>query len=152
MFGEVMFTLMHWFLTLPMVRPLSSEAQGSKDFQKAYKPCHVGIHWLALAEYFQMSTHMPGFQSFLRFFYEFVLAKLAISSIRVKVSDIDTIIFITFDYWWTHLSYGCLIIMLEGLCQLLPGRGHPLTVAAPRREELDKMVALFDMFLEGCIC
>ena len=31
-----------------------------------------------------MSTHLPGFQSFFRFLHRFVLAKLAISSIRVK--------------------------------------------------------------------
>ena len=33
-----------------------------KDFHKPSKPCHVGTHWMALAEYFQMSTHMLGFQ------------------------------------------------------------------------------------------
>ena len=27
------------------------------------KPCHVGIHWIALAESSQMSSHVPGFQS-----------------------------------------------------------------------------------------
>ena len=32
-------------------------------FWKTSKPCHVGIHWIALAEYSQMSSHMPGFQS-----------------------------------------------------------------------------------------
>ena len=48
-------------LTLPMLRLLSSEAQGRKDFRKLSKPCHVGIHWIALAEYSQMSTHTPGF-------------------------------------------------------------------------------------------
>ena len=31
-----------------------------------------------------MSTHMPGFQSFSGFLHDFVLAKLAMSSIRVK--------------------------------------------------------------------
>ena len=31
-----------------------------------------------------MSTHMPGFQSFLRFLLPFVLAKLANSSTRVR--------------------------------------------------------------------
>ena len=30
--------------------------------QHHLKPCHICIHWIALAEYFQMSTHMPGFQ------------------------------------------------------------------------------------------
>ena len=34
-----------------------------------------------------MSTHVPGFQSFFRFFASLVLAKLATSSIRVKVSS-----------------------------------------------------------------
>ena len=34
-------------------------------------PDHVGIHWIALAEYSQMSTNMPGFQSFLRCFLSF---------------------------------------------------------------------------------
>ena len=32
-----------------------------------------------------MSTHFPGFQSFFRFLHHFVLAKLATSSIRVKL-------------------------------------------------------------------
>ena len=33
---------------------------------KASKPCHVGIHFIAVIEYSQMSTHVPGFQSFFR--------------------------------------------------------------------------------------
>ena len=41
-------------------------------------------HWIALAEYSQMSTHVPRFQSFFRFLHHFVQAKLATSSIRVK--------------------------------------------------------------------
>ena len=48
------------------------------------KPCHVGIHWIALAEYSQMSTHTPGFQWFFIFLHHFVLDKLALSSLRVK--------------------------------------------------------------------
>ena len=31
-----------------------------------------------------MSTHLPGFRTFSRFLHNFVLAKLATSSIRVK--------------------------------------------------------------------
>ena len=54
-------------LTIVMLRLLSSKAQGCKDFRKLSKPCHVGIHRLALAEYSQTSTHVPGFQSFFRF-------------------------------------------------------------------------------------
>ena len=45
---------------------------------------HLGIHWIALAEYSQMSTHMPGFRSFSGFLSNFVLARLATSSIRVN--------------------------------------------------------------------
>ena len=69
-----------------MLRPLSSKAQGCKYFWKPSKPCNVGIHWTALVEYSRMSTHKPGFQSFLSFLHHFVLAKLAISSIRVNTS------------------------------------------------------------------
>ena len=55
------------YLTLPMLKLLSSKAQGCKGLWKTSKPCHVGIHSIALAEYSQMNTHMPGFQSFFRF-------------------------------------------------------------------------------------
>ena len=36
-------------------------------FEKTSKPCHVGIHLSAFAECFQMSTHLPGFLSFMSF-------------------------------------------------------------------------------------
>ena len=55
-------------LSLPMLRLLLSKAQGRKDFLKPLKPCHVGIHWKALAEKFQMSTHLQGFQLTLQVF------------------------------------------------------------------------------------
>ena len=55
-------------LTLSMLRLHLSKAQGQKDFWKTSKPCHVGIHWIALTEHSQMSTHVPGFQSFSGFF------------------------------------------------------------------------------------
>ena len=55
-------------LTLPMPRLLSSKAQGHNDFLEPSKPCHVGIHRKALNEHSQMSTHVPGIQSFSRFF------------------------------------------------------------------------------------
>ena len=47
---------------------LSSKVQERKDFRKPSKPCHVGIHSMALTEYSQMSNHLPGFRSFFRFF------------------------------------------------------------------------------------
>ena len=65
-------------LNLPMLRLLSSNAQERKYFWKPSKPCHVGIHWITLTEYSQMSTHMSGFMHY------FVLANLATSSIRVN--------------------------------------------------------------------
>ena len=67
-----------------MLRLLSFKAQGCKDLWKPSKSCHVGIHWIALAENSQMSTHMPGFQSFSDFFHHFVLAKLATSRVSLN--------------------------------------------------------------------
>ena len=60
-------------LTLSMLRILLSKGQECKYFWKSSKPYHIGIHWIALAEYSQMSTHLPGFQSFFRFFASFLL-------------------------------------------------------------------------------
>ena len=61
------------------------KAQWCKDFWKPSKPCHVGIHWIALAEYSLMSTICQGFSNFSSFFPHFYSAKLATSSIRVKM-------------------------------------------------------------------
>ena len=38
------------------------------------KPCHVGIHWIALTEFSQMGTHVAGFQSFSGFLHHSWLA------------------------------------------------------------------------------
>ena len=62
--------------SLPMLRLLSSKSQGRKDFWKPSKTCHVGIHWIALTECSQMSTHMTGFQSFFSFFVSFCNGKI----------------------------------------------------------------------------
>ena len=40
----------------------SVQRQGRNNFWKPSKPCHVGIHWIPLTEYSQMSTHLKGFQ------------------------------------------------------------------------------------------
>ena len=77
-------------LTLPMLRLLSSKSQGHRDFWKPCKLCRGAIHWIALTEYFQMSTHSPGFPSFFRFLRHFIMAKLATSTIRVKHNRADT--------------------------------------------------------------
>ena len=52
-------------------------AQGSIDFRKASKPCHVGIHWEALAENYPMSTRMPEFQSFFWIFALFCIGEIS---------------------------------------------------------------------------
>ena len=66
-----------------MLRLLPSKVHwDAKVFEKLSKPCHVGIHWLACAEYSQMSTMCQGFSHFKVFLHHFVLAKLATSSIR----------------------------------------------------------------------
>ena len=46
-------------------------------FENHLKPCHVGIHWIALAKYSQMSTHIPGFRSFFRFFASFCIGQIS---------------------------------------------------------------------------
>ena len=44
----------------------------------------VFIEQLSLSEHSQLSTHVPEFQSFFKFLHNFVMAKLATSSIRVN--------------------------------------------------------------------
>ena len=68
-------------LTLPILWLLLPKAQGCKDLLKPSKPCHVGTHWKALAAHSQMSTHLPRVSIIL---HNFVLANLAVRSIRVK--------------------------------------------------------------------
>ena len=74
------------WLTLPMLRLLSSEAQGCKHFWKPSLPCHIGIHWKALAEYSQMRPICQGFSEFSGCVHHFVMAKFATSSIKVNTS------------------------------------------------------------------
>ena len=54
-----------------------TKGQASKDFRKPSKPYHVGIHWKAQDEYSQMSTHVPGFQSFKSFFASFCIGQIS---------------------------------------------------------------------------
>ena len=83
-----------WLSSLPLNSQLFqcwghflSKHKNEKIFEKPSKPCHVGIHLIAFAEYSQMSTCVPGFQSFFRFLHLFVLVKLVTMSIRVKVGS-----------------------------------------------------------------
>ena len=105
-------------LTLPMLRQLFSKAQGCKDCWKPSKPCHLGIHWIALTEYSLMSTHVPGFQSFSAFLHHFVLAKLTTSSTRVKLQVTPGNFLISPNWdsepkqcWETHSSQQCVHCM-----------------------------------------
>ena len=66
-----------WVLILLTLRLLPPKAQGCKDIWKISKLCHVGINWIAFAEYFRKSTNMPGFQLIFHVLHHFVLAKLA---------------------------------------------------------------------------
>ena len=63
----------HIFI-LPMLGLLSSKAQA---FLKSFKSPCVDIHWIARTEYAQMSTHVPGFQEFLRFFASFYIDQIS---------------------------------------------------------------------------
>ena len=62
-------------MTLSMLRLHSKhKAQGRRIFEKTSKPWRVGITWIALEKYSQMSTHLPGFQSLIiRFFVLFCI-------------------------------------------------------------------------------
>ena len=73
-------------LTLPNAKAMFIQSTRTLVFFKTSEPCHVGIHWIDLADYSPMSTHVLGFQSFfLCFLHYVVLAKLISSSIRVKL-------------------------------------------------------------------
>ena len=67
----------------PTLTPSNAEAafvqstRKQRNLWKTLKLCHVGIHWIALVEYFQMSTHLPGFQSFFRFFAWFCIGQIS---------------------------------------------------------------------------
>ena len=69
-----------------------------KNLSKPSKPHHTGTHLKALAEYFQMSTHLPGFRWFFRVFALFCFGRIiATTSIRVK-------------HWW--------VIVFEAICHM----------------------------------
>ena len=79
-----------WYSTLPMLSLLSSKAQGWKDFRKPSEPCHAGIHWIALAEYWCRYIPMcQGFSHFPVSLHHFALVKLATSSIWVIASNLN---------------------------------------------------------------
>ena len=69
-----------------MLPLIAFKAGGCNEFWKPTKPCHVGIYWIALTGYSQMSSRYCARVSviYLVFLHHFDLAILAMSSIRVK--------------------------------------------------------------------
>ena len=57
------------------MKPSNAEATfiQSTSFWNTSKHYHVGIHWKALTEYSQMSTHLLGSQSFFMFLHRFAM-------------------------------------------------------------------------------
>ena len=79
--------LKQWVQLFNWKRWVSSSAQEHKDLWKPSKPCHVGTHWKALAEFSQIRVPIcQGFSDFSGFLHYFLLAKLATNSIRVNYS------------------------------------------------------------------
>ena len=63
-------------LNLPMLRLLNCpKHKDAKIFENHLNPVMLprGINWIVLAEYSQMSSHMPGFQSSFRIFATFCI-------------------------------------------------------------------------------
>ena len=91
-----------------MLRLLSSNAKGCKDCLKPSKPCHDGIHWVALAEY-SLDEYPCANVSILfsGFLHRFVLAKLSTSSIRVKYGSV------TFVFNVMNVSKGGVVFLLS---------------------------------------
>ena len=63
--GTYLRVLKEMFLMTQNMNPSNAAATFIQNtrvqkFWKPSKPCHVGIHWIALAEYSQMSAHGPG--------------------------------------------------------------------------------------------
>ena len=46
-------------------------------FKPSNRPHHIGIHWIALAEYSQMSTYVPWFHSFWVFFVSLCIGQIS---------------------------------------------------------------------------
>ena len=72
-------------LTLPNTEATFVRGKWKQRSLKPSKPIHFGIHWIALAEYSQMSTICQGFKHFLLALLHYsIMAKLATDSIRVN--------------------------------------------------------------------
>ena len=65
-----------WSMSYIHAGPLDLRRPGGSSRGYA-KPCHVGTHWIALAEYLQMRNYVPGFQSFLRHLASFCIGQIS---------------------------------------------------------------------------
>ena len=92
-----------------MMRQLSFKAHGRKYIWKPSKPCHVGIYWVALAEYSKMSTHVPGFRSFFIFFASFCnspIRPLAAQGLKKSISPRVKLFTVHLVKTWLIFSYA----------------------------------------------
>ena len=81
------------------------QSSRKQNLWKPSKLSHVGVYWIPLAEYSQMSTYLSGFQSFSRFLPHFVLAKFATSSILIietNLSEEETNLLLRLHDWSLH--------------------------------------------------
>ena len=88
------FNLFRPYISVATFNPFNAEAafvQSTRTFLKPFKLWHVGIHWIALAEYSQMSTHVPV-SHFLGFCTILYWPNLAASSIGVKVEILHSLV------------------------------------------------------------
>ena len=87
----------------------------SKDFRQPSKTCHVGMHWIALAEYSHM--RFQGFSHFSAFLHYFVLADIATSSIRVRhityTNSLQLSVFFRTDTLYVLVLVYCFICLKD---------------------------------------
>ena len=101
------------------------KGQGCRDFWKPSKPYHVGIHWKALAEHSQMSTHVPRFQSFFNFFASYCIGQIShqqhkgscIKYLAIKCIDCQiSLMRCTLRVWITQIYTMFDILKTSTLC------------------------------------
>ena len=80
----------------------------TQKFRKPPKPCCVGTHGKALAEHSHMSTHLPGFQSFFRFFAPFCIGQISHKHCcRIRVKCLLIVYQVEMGLWTGVHNKGC---------------------------------------------
>ena len=103
-----------WFMSLDTLVLKSATGRFVKNTYG--KPCHVGIHWVALLEYSQKSTCVPGYQSFFRTFASFCIGQnkpaaayglIGSSELSYKKfeDELLVILWLTFYLIFSHLCF-----------------------------------------------